>query len=47
VVAVQDVITVPIEEPGEAPSETVMLKMTTGNPDIVVYWLMDDQDKGD
>jgi Putative zinc-finger len=32
----------PPSESQQAPSEAVMLKMPSGNPDITVYWLMDD-----
>ncbi len=32
----------PPSEPQQAPSEAVMLKLPTRNPDIIVYWLMDD-----
>jgi Putative zinc-finger len=34
--------TVPPLESQQAPTEAVMLKMPTSNPDIIVYWLMDD-----
>ena len=40
---IEVVITIlPPAESQQAPSEAVMLKMPTSNPDIIVYWLMDD-----
>jgi Putative zinc-finger len=38
-----EVVTAQLKEPPDAPAETVMLKIPTSNPDIVVYWLMDDE----
>jgi hypothetical protein len=40
-----EVVTARLPESPEAPSEAVMLKMPTHNPDIVVYWLMDDDNQ--
>jgi hypothetical protein len=35
------------EEADAAPVESVRVRMPTSNPGIVVYWLMDEKDKGD
>jgi hypothetical protein len=40
-------VLVPGEEPDAAPVESVKVRMPTSNPGIVVYWLMDERDKGD
>jgi hypothetical protein len=40
-------VLVPGEEPDAAPVESVRVRMPTSNPGIVVYWLMDEKDKGD
>ena len=46
--AAMEVVTVSLEQqPNEPASETVMVKIPTSNPDIVVYWLMDEPNKGD
>lgn len=38
-----EIVTARLEEPQQAPEEAVMLKIPTSNPNIVVYWLMDDE----
>lgn len=38
-----EIVTARLEEPQQAPEEAVMLKIPTSNPNIVVYWLMDEE----
>jgi hypothetical protein len=40
-----ELVTAPVPESPEGPSETVMLKMPTSNPNIVVYWVVDDENQ--
>jgi hypothetical protein len=38
-----EIVTALLNEPLEQPTEVVMLKIPTSNPDIVVYWVMDEE----
>jgi hypothetical protein len=38
-----EIVTALLERPQQEPEEKMMLKMPTSNPNIVVYWLMDEE----
>jgi hypothetical protein len=40
-----EVVTAVLPESRGASAETVMLKMPTSNPDVIIYWLMDDENQ--
>ncbi len=38
-----EIVTAQLDEPQQEPAEAVMLKIPTSNPNVVVYWLMDNE----